>query len=264
LIERIGLGPEIGTASEGVDLKWRALQTMFAIGYRAEADFWRRHHNRIRGEYALVVFGGLTVRSLMESFAWLEQEAGDENALSALFSRLPRLVEEFGVDTITPYLRRLVRLLPSQQRAKLASLATRLDIDVAGEPFLGIFSEWGEQEIREFGRQIGFDRRSSSSLDDVRESIMDYLVQLFEIRSKIEIFQRNTKAIIAAVWWVQERPDRLPYEIVDRVMKMAEVLEGVDIGSEDLRFQFISSIAIVRSRVTDAEAIFRESALSAR
>jgi hypothetical protein len=246
----------------GIDLRWRALQSLVAIEYRAEPEFWRRHYDKTRSESAVIIFAGLSLRDLEAAFLWLE-EIDDEHVLKALVSRLPRLIELSGVERVDLYVRKLVRVLPSQQRASLIGVAQRLGLNVSGEPYLGIFSEWTESEILNVAMAVGI---RPSPLEESRELIMEFLVDSFDRRARakggFDLTRRNAKAIVAAIWVAQERPYAFSDNVTKKIVTLSETLVAMDFISEDLGIDLLRALAKVKYRRIDPREVFAECAQS--
>ncbi len=140
-------------STEVINLHWRALQTLVSLNYRAHPKFWHDQYYIGGKEYASIIVAGLSIRSLSNTFEWIKEHASDDNVISALFNRLPLMVQNNGADQVSPYLVSLMSYLSDHHVEELQDYADRLNLDL-GKIGAKIFSTWKDKDLKNLGEQL--------------------------------------------------------------------------------------------------------------
>jgi hypothetical protein len=117
-------------ASGGLNLHWRALQTLIGVRYRASSEFWHEQYKAGGDTYASITLAGLSLNSLVEVFEWVKREAGNNAVVTALIGRLPWLIEEYGEDQVSLLLSDLILILPEPYETELQKLVRCLGLEL--------------------------------------------------------------------------------------------------------------------------------------
>jgi hypothetical protein len=140
-------------STERKNLHRRALQTLVSIRYRAHPEFWYEQYQIGGNEYAPIILAGLSLRDISKAFEWIKENASNEAAITALFNRLPLMMEEYGGDKISPYLRDLIPILSNPFLEELQKHAERLNVEL-GNIGNEVFRSWGKNQLKELAKQL--------------------------------------------------------------------------------------------------------------
>jgi hypothetical protein len=140
-------------STKKMNLHRRALQTLVAICYRAHPQFWYEQYQIGGNEYAPIILAGLSLKSISSTFEWIKENATNETVITALFKRLPLMIEEYGGDKIASYLKELMPILPKTHTVELQKHADRLNLEIGN---LGdeVFRSWRKNELIGLAKQL--------------------------------------------------------------------------------------------------------------
>ena len=104
---------------------FRAAQSLVGLRYRAAPKFWIDLFEKRGDEYALIVFGGLTLSDISYAFGWLNALRGNLIA-PIVIATLPSLVDFHGTGVLSSLVADLYRRLAEPSRVQLRPLLQRL------------------------------------------------------------------------------------------------------------------------------------------
>jgi hypothetical protein len=156
---------KINLTKEKVNFHKRALQTLVTLGHKGKISFWIEQFKNGGDEYAMITFSGLTLINIDLAFEWIKSNMTNSSVITALFRRLPLLVQKYSNEKISSHLRTLNLVLPETHRVALYKHAERLGIDL-----LSIFNNWTIQELLGLAKELklDFDVYMDSALEVAR------------------------------------------------------------------------------------------------
>ena len=152
--------------NKNVNLHWRILQTLIALQYQTQPEFWYEQFRKYGEEYAPIVISGLSLIGISKTFEWIKENASNKAVITALFRRLPLMVEEHGTTQISSHLEGLIAVIPQKRMADLFEHAERLGIELMEfekeiihkkmQETLAesVFKNWKVQEIKGLSDQL--------------------------------------------------------------------------------------------------------------
>ncbi len=119
------------------NLHRRILETLIAVRFKADANFWLEQYAIGGDMYASVVISGLVGINLSKAFNWVKIHHRSDTVIEALFDKLPYLISEYGEGRITSYLNELGDLFSDYQRSIFFQHAKWLNMEFIPQKDIG-------------------------------------------------------------------------------------------------------------------------------
>lgn len=195
---------------DGVDLHWRAAQTLVGINYPAKPHFWSDVYIKGGIEYGGVVFAGLTLSSLSYAVDWLTNEISKPPILEAFFGRLPLLVEQYGIDKVAEYVLKLLPHISESRVEEFRELASNLGIRIVS----GVLGKLDHHDLLTLGNELIIAVSKDTNDDnEIRLSIEQALRE----RASSYTLYKNKIPDVEIISCISEFIEKMPYVLSQKL-----------------------------------------------
>ncbi len=114
-----------------IDLHYRLLQSLVALGWRGRPEFWREQVRRASKRYTGVAFSGLALISPKEAVALLTEIEWSDAVEDQIFTNLPDFLEEYQISCVLPLFQRYLPAMRERTRAAICGYMAEEGIPLA-------------------------------------------------------------------------------------------------------------------------------------
>jgi len=117
-------------SQQGVNLHFRALQSLTMLRYRGDRNFWSGQFLKGGCQYAPAILEGLSLVDVSALFDWLAGIKWNEAIEGAFINVLPKLLEDYGVAKVTTFIQELLSKIGEQEAQALLEFCKQEELTV--------------------------------------------------------------------------------------------------------------------------------------